>query len=131
MEQLTTTENQLANTTINLDFIKELYHVNYLTAFPISDTILEGWYHCITEIEPALTKEALKWILTEMKVGNIEYNPKLGIQNIFQGFKQYINFKCRSFSHEQIFNNPTEYQLWQNLRKRYNLNVDSLPNAIL
>ena len=59
----TVTENQLANTTTNL--IKELYHVNYLVAYPISDIMLEGWAKCLTELAPGMSSYVLKEIIED------------------------------------------------------------------
>ena len=82
----TATENQLANTTTNL--IKELYHVNYLVAYPISDSMLEGWAKCLTELAPGMSSYLLKDIIDKMKMGHIAYDHKKGIQNIFIAYQK-------------------------------------------
>jgi len=80
-------KNQLVNTTINEQIIKELYHINYLVAFPLSDLMLEGWAKSIQELAPELTPERLKKIINGMKVGVVNYDTKKGIQNIFLAHK--------------------------------------------
>ena len=81
------TTNKLVNITTNEQMIKELYHVNYLVAYPLSDTILEGWCKCIIELKPETTPEDIKKMINKMKLGLIPYDPKLGIQNIFRGLR--------------------------------------------
>jgi len=79
------TTNKSVSTTINEDMVKELYHVNYLVAYPLSDLMLEGWAKCISELKPELKPLELRELINKMKLGVIPYDPKLGIQNIFKG----------------------------------------------
>ena len=79
------TTNKLVNITTSEQIIKELYHVNYLVAYPLSDIMLEGWAKCIIDLKPKTTPEDLRKVINKMKLGVIPFDPKLGIQNIFKG----------------------------------------------
>jgi hypothetical protein len=96
---------QLANITINEELVKALYHVNYLTPYAISDTMLEGWANSIQELNPNITPAILKKIIDKMKMGEIEFDNKKGIQNIFKGYKQFQlkNGEVTPATHPQYF----------------------------
>lgn len=91
MDKLQTQESQLANTTIDKDFVQQLYHVNYLTNYPISDAMLEGWSKSIKELAPEMTSKTVKIIIDRMKVGTIDFDNRIGIQNIFKAYKIILN----------------------------------------
>lgn len=84
-EALTVMESQLANITVKETMAKELYQVNYLTSYPISDLMLEGWAKCILELRPDTTTSDIKTVIDKMKVGDLPFDNKKGIQNIFVG----------------------------------------------
>lgn len=73
----------------------ELFHYNQLTAFPISDAQIIDWSKSIMELAPDLNTDILKEILDGMKVGRIEFDHRLGIQNIFNAYKEYLNDEIR------------------------------------
>jgi hypothetical protein len=94
MEQLTTQNKSVSITTNQNELlVKELYHINYIVNYPLSDIMLEGWDKTIKELEPEITNEVIKWILDNVKLGFMDWDNKKGIQNIFEGFRMYINYK--------------------------------------
>ncbi len=80
---------------VDVALVKAVYHFNYLTSFPMPDTMLEFWANSINELEPELTPDVVKWIADRMKTGHIQYDHRLGIQNVFNGFRVYLNFKIK------------------------------------
>ena len=78
------TNQQVQNTS---DLLKELAQFNLLTQYPVADVLLEAWAKSIQELTPELTPAMLKEIVDGMKLGLIEYDAKLGIQNIFEGYR--------------------------------------------
>lgn len=78
--QLSLSENQF-------NICKEIYHVNQLTAFPVNDERLSEWARSIEEIVPNLEIEDLKNVIIDFKIGELEYNHKEGVQNIFFGLR--------------------------------------------
>ena len=91
------TQNKSVSITTNKSeqLVKELYHINYVVNYPLSDIMLEGWEKTIKELEPEITNEVIKWILDKVKLGYIDWDNKKGVQNIFDGFRKYIEFKIR------------------------------------
>ncbi len=114
MELQPINQSQLANTTTKVELAKALYHINYLTSFPYSDIVLEGWTNSIIELEPEITPEVVKWITDRMKVGLIEFDSKKGIQNIFNGFRKYIDLQIQG-------NKTGVLNKWNDLYRKYNL----------
>jgi hypothetical protein len=82
-----------ANTPTEL--IKALYHVNLLTPFPISDGMLELWARSIQKLRPEITPEVVTQIIDKMKLGEIKYDTKEGVQNIFIGYRELSVMKNR------------------------------------
>lgn len=100
-------ENQIQKTStkaLSLESNKlavSLFHYNQLTAFPISDGQIVDWVKSIQEIAPKLDAVVLKKIMDGFKVGLYEFNPKVGIQNVFNAYKCILKDEMSSFN-EQI-----------------------------
>lgn len=109
-------DNKLASITINEQLVKQLYHFNYLTSYPINDSTLEGWARSIEELEPIITPDVIRWICDNMKIGKIDYDNRKGIQNIFNGFRKWINY-------QQSINPTDELSL---LYRKYKLNSEDI-----
>ena len=84
-----TIQKQSANITIRKEMVEQLYHVNYLVAYPVSDLMLEGWARSISELMPDVTEFDIKRIIDEMKVGKIKFDSRKGVQNILIALKSY------------------------------------------
>ena len=98
------TTPQLANTSTKIEQIaKELFHINYLVAFPISDPMLEGWARSIDELDPQATPEEIKELIGNMKKGLEEFDKNKGIQNIFIGLRRLRMKKMNEIRAKEIF----------------------------
>lgn len=105
--------------------LKQLAHLNCLSrSFPISDSMLEIWAESLMELEPEITPDVIKWIINQMKMGFISYNQNEGMQNIFNGFRKYIDFQNSKREPGSPLNK------WNELYKKYNTNKNNIPNAI-
>lgn len=62
---------------------KLVYQMNLLAPYPLSDQSIIEWSKCIDELMPDLKLETLKEAIDNMKLGKLEYDKNLGIQNIF------------------------------------------------
>lgn len=62
----------------------QVYHINHLTAFPLTDNQIDEWSRSINELRPDVTPEQLKEVIDGMKQGLIDFDNRLGIQNIFK-----------------------------------------------
>jgi hypothetical protein len=98
--ELANRSNQSPSTTTN-DMAKALYHINYLAAYPVSDSMLEGWASTITELTPELTPEILKTLINRMKLGIYEYNERKGIQNVFKAYRRFLTERLSRCSPEE------------------------------
>ena len=126
--ELATQNNQSVSTQINEGFVKQLFHVNYLVNYPISDFMLEGWSRSIQELAPEITVEDLKAITDRMKLGSIEFDHRKGIQNIFNGYKIIIQEKIEILvrKRNQIGNNYNYTQEQSLLDKKYTDEIKEL-----
>ncbi len=75
---------------VDTEFVKQLFHVNCLVSYPITDPMLEVWARSIQELTPELTVDILKQIIDKMKTGEYDFDNRAGVQNIFKGYKKYI-----------------------------------------
>ncbi len=108
--QKTISDDQLVSTTTKESYIKQLYHVNYLVSYPISDLMLEGWSNSIIELVPEITPDDLKEIINRMKLGTIDFDYRKGIQNIFKGYTILLK-ELLQFNHDQFRMMPNEAQM--------------------
>lgn len=98
--QKITTESQSVSTLQNqqIEFTKQLFHVNCLVAYPITDTMLEVWTNSINELAPEINSSIVKIIIDRMKLGSIPYDNRKGIQNIFAGYLVLMNDKIKALT---------------------------------
>ncbi len=66
---------------------KLIYKINYLISFPMDDILLTEWSKNLNRIMPDLDIHALSEIIDKMLTGEIEYDTRKGIQNIFLALK--------------------------------------------
>lgn len=130
-------ENQLANiTTPNPDYVKQLFHINYLTSYPISDIMLEGYSVSIQELVPEISVKDIKEIIDRMKLGSIDFDSKKGVQNIFKGYvvllkeKLILAHKANNEvtePYDYANNKPADTKIkWLNEIERINLLIKKL-----
>lgn len=67
-----------------LEIAIQIFHMNQLTAFPLSDEQIDDWTRSIVELRPDVTPQQLKSAIDDMKQGYADYDNRLGIQNIFK-----------------------------------------------
>lgn len=79
-QELNTKESEIA---------KVIWHVNQLASFPLNDNQIESWARSVNELRPNQDVVKLRQIIDMMKIGEIEFNSRLGIQNIFSALKEY------------------------------------------
>ena len=109
MSNLKTTSAELSvNITTDIDFIKELYHINQIANYPVSDLNLETWAKSIKELTPEITPEILKKIINKYKTGYYKWDSKVGIPNIFNGYHLLILEKIEWLAHNDQFKNEKE-----------------------
>lgn len=121
-------ENQLEkiNTNRNLPLnIKELkiaeiiWEINTLTSFPLSDLLIKAWSRSINELRPNQDLKILSTIVNMMKSGSIDFNNRMGIQNIFLALKKYDKIKIGYvLIKEQERRDPESYQ-WITAEKEF------------
>jgi hypothetical protein len=68
--------------------IKAVYQFNQLRAFSLTDIEIVEWAASIARLLPELNPSALEFMVDKMKIGEIQFDKTLGIQNIFNGLKQ-------------------------------------------
>ena len=81
-------------TTVN-NIAKAVLHFNQLTPFPYSDIQIMDWAKSINELTPELTPDIVKKIIDKYKLGIYEFDTKLGIQNIFNGYRLILEEKIQ------------------------------------
>lgn len=77
------------NSTIN-NLCLQIWHMNKLLSYPLSDPQIESWAKTINELTPQLTPEQLRFIINGMMLGELDFDPKVGIQNIFKNYKKIV-----------------------------------------
>lgn len=60
-----------------------VFHVNQLVPYALTDLQISDWAKSINKLIPELDIDSLVYVIDQMKMGRIEWNPKLGIQNLF------------------------------------------------
>lgn len=66
---------------------KILWHINQIVSYPMSDHQIEDWARSLMELKPNTDLAALKFLIDKFKTGDMEYDYRKGIQNIFIGLR--------------------------------------------
>lgn len=66
---------------------KILWHINQIVSYPMSDHQIEDWAKSLMELKPNTDLTALKFLIDKFKTGDLEYDYRKGIQNIFIGLR--------------------------------------------
>ena len=109
---------------------KEIYQINQLVQFPISDEMIKDWTKSIHELAPELDGTKLKYIIDKFKTGELEYDSRKGIQNIFLAYIKLLSDTIQDYQALQVKHNGRlpegQYDAWQNeidrlskLKKRF------------
>lgn len=86
MENKLQPNNNNLSTPLNkkeLEIAKELWHVNQILTYPLSDSQIEAWSISINELKPVLIISDLTKAINLVKIGRIEWDNKVGLPNIF------------------------------------------------
>jgi hypothetical protein len=67
--------------------VKAVYQFNQLRAFSLTQIEVLEWARSIERLHPNVDINQLMFVIDQMKVGNLEYDKTIGIQNIFKGLK--------------------------------------------
>jgi hypothetical protein len=65
-----------------------VYQVNFLRQYPLSPVEIAEWARTLVEFDPELDYATLKFIIQQMKFGNLEYEQKDGVQNLTRAFQK-------------------------------------------
>lgn len=74
---------------------KELVNVNQLMQYPKSGPELKAWTESICELLPETTSEHVKFVIDLQKMGRLDYDPALGVQNIIKALDMTHHFYSR------------------------------------
>ena len=69
----------------NEGILKAVYQFNQLRSFSLSKVEIIEWAQSIQRLCPDLDLDKLNFVIDRMKLGEISYDQKEGIQNIFRG----------------------------------------------
>jgi len=61
-----------------------IYLVNFLVAYPLTDTQIAEWARCIIHLRPETTSDELQNIMNKFITAEYDYDTRKGIQNIFK-----------------------------------------------
>lgn len=104
MDKLQINQSQSLNTPLQgkeIEIVKSIFYVNLLTPFRVDDFILEQWSIALNRMLPQVTPEELKELMDDFMTGTIEYDHKLGIQNIFQGLIE--KFPAKYYTPKMVY----------------------------
>lgn len=91
MDKSLKTQNQSLSTHLQdheIEIAKSLFYVNLLTPFRVEDFIIEQWSITVSRMLPDVTSDEIQQLMDDFMTGEIEYDHKLGIQNIFKGITE-------------------------------------------
>lgn len=88
-----------ANTT-NIEFLKALKKTTFFMPYNINDDTLEAWGKFLNETEPEITTNRLNLINAKFATGQVIFDSKLGISNIFIGFVYIVKDRLRYLDSE-------------------------------
>lgn len=85
-------ENQLQQVNHNLstrlnnkeqDIVKELWHINQVITYQLTDTQLEDWSKSIHSLYPAIEIKELTKAINLLKTGKVKWDVGVGLPNVF------------------------------------------------
>ncbi len=86
LPQTTTTTTSIALLQPNI-ICKQLFCINQLVPFPLSETQIEDWSSTLKRLAPNVTDQQLQTVLDKFATNRTKWNEKQGIQNIFRGLE--------------------------------------------
>lgn len=70
------------------EICKILFHINQVIAYPKSDQELEDWAASLLTFNPELDPRKLAFLIDRFKLGEIEWQKDVGIQNITMNLRR-------------------------------------------
>lgn len=108
-----------------MQLCKQIFSINQLVAFPLSETQMEDWATTLKRLAPNVTNETLQIVLDKFATNRTKWNEKQGIQNIFRGIDlltlqkgefyceekqmKYRNYQTSPGSSIKIYENEREF----------------------
>lgn len=86
-------QNQAVSMQNHFELTRELFQVNLLSNYILSDQMIENWTLTVVEICKDITPEILKMLIDKMKGGYLDFDSKLGVRNIVNAYFRYKNDK--------------------------------------
>jgi len=81
----------LASLTVEQEAVSSIvYEVNQLRQYPLTAVEIAEWADTLLEFKSDLDYEALRFIIQQMKFGNLEYEQKDGVQNLTRAFQKIM-----------------------------------------
>lgn len=101
---------------VNKEIAKQVYHINQLIPFPLTDIQIEDIAKSLEELIPELTPQQLKKMIDRFKFGYYEWDKTKGIQNIFKNLSDVMkdDYSGREVEFRDImgrFKKPTQIAL--------------------
>lgn len=104
MDKLQKVQNQSVSTPLvgkELDIVIPLVKINILSPFRIQDEILEMWSMEINRMLPQLEVNELEELMDAFMIGELEYDHKLGVQNVFRGLVE--KFPSKYYTPKMVY----------------------------
>jgi len=74
-----------------LEVAKIIARINFVKSYPLTDQEIEKWAIEICTQKPDLNLDNLRKAMDNLILGKWDYNPHIGIANIFQGLYKLEN----------------------------------------
>lgn len=97
-------QNQSVSTNLQskeIQMARSLFYVNLLSPFRVDDAIIEMWSVSLSRIDDRITPEEVQELMDAFMTGEIEYDNKIGIQNIFKGLE--IKFASKYYKPKMVY----------------------------
>lgn len=87
MDKIQKTSSQLVFSEAEKQLAVQIFHVNQLSPWKLSDLEIIEWTKTILDICPDATPEKIKDVIDRYKTNEIEWNTHQGVQNIIRILK--------------------------------------------
>jgi hypothetical protein len=77
-------KNNSSLSTVEIDLARQIYQINLLIPYPLTDSQIEDFSRTLQELVPELTPAQLKRMIDRFKMGIYEWDRNKMIQNIFK-----------------------------------------------
>ena len=88
-------KNNSSLSIVNLDLAKQVYQINQLVPYPLSDVQIEDIARSLDRLVPELTPELLGLMMDRFKYGYYQWDRTQLIQNIFNNLGSILSEKYK------------------------------------